>query len=147
MSDPSNNLLVETGPTSVRLVVNAVCVAGLIALAPQSSFPVADAMAPEPVACASITLVTSTDRHMSELATVLAGTEHIDAAYLGEASDDGVAVFVLVRDHGTVDRDALFDIEEAFSEKAGTPVTLFVRAHQGRDLRAMAGRNLLFLRG
>lgn len=73
----------------------------------------------------------------------------VDGAYAQEpgADDEGVTINVLAREHGIVNRDALFKIEDSLGDAFDTQVSLVVRAHQGRDLRAMAGPNLLFARG
>lgn len=72
----------------------------------------------------------------------------VDGAYLqASEEDDGIVINVLSREHGIVRRAALFEIEERLSQAFGTAVTFVVRAHQGRDMRAMAGADLLFARG
>jgi len=71
----------------------------------------------------------------------------VDGAYLQAGDDDGIVVNVLSREHGIVRRATLFEIEERLSEAFGMAVTFVVRAHQGRDMRTMAGPDLLFAHG
>jgi hypothetical protein len=79
----------------------------------------------------------------------LLGVENVDGAYVQDPTecDESIIINVLSREHGLVDRDALFSIEDRLEADFGTPVTFIVRAHQGRDMRTMAGPNLLFARG
>jgi hypothetical protein len=84
----------------------------------------------------------------ADVASALASVEHVDGAFLGPVTEASVTVYVLAREHGLVDRSALLDIEDALSETRNETVILTVRAHQGRDLRAMSeGADLLFARG
>ena len=73
----------------------------------------------------------------------------VDGAYVQEPPEDeeGVTINVLAREHGIVDRESLFKIEDLLEKIFEMPVRLVVLAHQGRDMRSMAGPNLLFARG
>lgn len=73
--------------------------------------------------------------------------DHVDSAKMGGEVDDELTIFVLAKEHGLVDRDALLAVEEQLSQLRGRPVRLAVRAHQGRELTKVVGEPLLFVRG
>ena len=64
-------------------------------------------------------------------ARLLSAIEDVDAAYLGEVTDERVVVFVLAREHGLVDRETLFGVEDALAERfSPRSFDLRVQAHQ-----------------
>ena len=90
----------------------------------------------------------SADLFATEVTNLLRTVEHVDGAFLGPVTDSTVTVFVLAKEHGLVDRDALLDLEDQLSAARRLTVILTVRAHQGRDLRSLSGgADLLFSRG
>jgi hypothetical protein len=68
----------------------------------------------------------------------------VDAAYVEQRRDSHVVICVLAREHGLVDRDELFRVEDALAKRfVSRTFTLSVRAHQGRVLSAIAGDRAL----
>ena len=55
----------------------------------------------------------------------------VDAAFL-----DNVRLYVVAREHGDVDREALLDVEDSLRETLGS-FAVCVRAHQGRDVASL----------
>jgi hypothetical protein len=95
-------------------------------------------------------LCNSPDPVQSALYARLIGVPGVDGAYIqepgGDVAEDGITVNVLAREHGVVDRETLLEIEDALADQFSFPFTLIIRAHQGRDMRSLAGPNLLFAR-
>ncbi|MEO8902205.1 MAG: hypothetical protein ABI488_10005 [Polyangiaceae bacterium] len=52
-------------------------------------------------------------------------------------SRDGRVFYVAAREHDTIDWDRLLEVERGLQETGNPEVTIAVRAHQGREPRAM----------
>lgn len=121
-------------------------------VAPATPAPVTPVDSPgEPVCIVGPRLTIGTTSSQVEIMAraALLAVPHVDGAYLQERveGDETLTINVLAREHGIIERDALFRIEEELEAALGVRFTLTVRAHQGRDMRDMAGPNLLFARG
>jgi hypothetical protein len=90
------------------------------------------------------------ERERAFVRSRLSDVAGVDGAYIQESSEvdeGGIIVDVLAREHGIVARERLLEIEDELAEMFGVSVMLVVRAHQGRDMRSLAGPSLLFVRG
>lgn len=56
----------------------------------------------------------------------------VDAAFL-----DAPRIYVVTREHGAADREALIHIEDALTDRYGDEIIVCVRARQGRDVDSM----------
>jgi hypothetical protein len=73
------------------------------------------------------------------LANTLSSIEGVDAVLRAPLSGPHVAVYVVSREHGLVDRERLFDVVDALSGSFPTlSFNLHVRAHQGRPFPSVA---------
>jgi hypothetical protein len=75
--------------------------------------------------------------------------EAVELAYLGSSDAAQVVVYVVAREHGLVDREALFDFEDEAAALLHRAVDVRVTAHQGRGAQALAYEHedeLLFAR-
>lgn len=63
-------------------------------------------------------------------AEALKGVPGVEAAFL-----DGRSIYAVAREHGTVDRQALVDIEDRLAELGN--IEIHVRAHQGHGLESL----------
>lgn len=149
MPDPNEKetIVLSTG----NAARSALCVAGMVVLTPLADATQNDgtcsAAALSLPSDGSMTVATGS-RFNAELIAALSEVPHVDGAYLGRETDVSVAVFVLAADHGLVPREMLLEIEDRLSAGRPKPVVLSVRAHQGRDLKDLAGNaGLLFSRG
>ena len=62
----------------------------------------------------------------------LRGMPGVDAVFI-----DKFRVYVVTREHGDVDREALLRVEDTLSARYGDDVSLCVRAHQGRGAESV----------
>jgi len=143
-----------TGSANMTLVAGTVSVTllcAVVAFVTSQSGTMTPPASGEPVCIAGprLTIMTVSSPLEATARTALLAVPNVDGAYLQEhvEGDETVTINVLAREHGIVERDSLFRIEDELEAEFGVRFTLIVWAHQGRDMRDMAGPNLLFARG
>jgi len=78
------------------------------------------------------------------LREALAETDGVDAIMRTPITSSHVVVYVAAREHGIVDRERLFDVQDALAEKFdGMSFELAVRAHQDRPFHTVAPGSMI----
>lgn len=115
----------EDGSLKPEAEDDATVIASMVTLRDQAE----DLLAPPNVAILRSAARRTKPALAETVALVLRSVPGVEAAFL-----NGKAIYVVAREHGMIDRQALLDVEEKL---ARWEIEIHVRAHQGRDLDSL----------